>query len=469
MKGIGWRKRSFRKYFDSEDNYTEFHKKAHRLLEAPTIAITRKLQDMIEDWLRNDLKETRAADWWRDYWCGEHGNYTNATAGYVGNNKSISIESNWKYMRRDTIGSAGSNKRVSMRVFGPSLTQYVSDNSKRHADKIIVPATGAHRFPMLPIIDTKMWVKVQKFDIMRVLLSTCTGSKNAKKSWLAELDYFHEVETERRLFTDIIKQFREEKGKIHVARSTLEGIIMPTDKLINYLKDHFSGKEPTFEEFQAEVDKEAEAFDTLFNRPDTFETEYQQYLLDDVLDLMEHFHHIKPLPIKSGEQVFLCTCCDAYQKYCCVESTALSLLYNQELEVPDIERLKQIKDREKALLANPFNTKSIKEKKRQQDKAQEKAAPKWNPHMPVFASCAPGSAADMANQGGKRPSVLPAAAVPSPSAIPAADPLQRPVDPKLLVTSKAKGPPARRQRPAKADKTAKKVSCVRVLRTFACT
>ena len=123
--GIGWRKRSFRKYFESEDNCTEFHKKAHRLLEAPTIAITRKLQDMIEDWLRNDLKETRAADWWRDYWCGEHGNYTNATAGYVGNNKSSGIESHWIYMRRDTVGSAGSNKRVAMRVFGPSLTQYM--------------------------------------------------------------------------------------------------------------------------------------------------------------------------------------------------------------------------------------------------------------------------------------------------------------------------------------------------------
>ncbi len=99
---------------------------------------------------------------------------------------------------------------------------------------------------------------------------------------------------------------------------------MPTDKLINYLKHHFSGKDPTFEDFQTEVDMEAEAFDHLFNKTDTFELEYPQYTLDDVLDLMEHFHHIKPLAIKSGEQVFLCTCCDAYQKYCCVESTALS-------------------------------------------------------------------------------------------------------------------------------------------------
>jgi hypothetical protein len=204
---------------------------------------------MIEDWLRN-------ADWWRDYWCGEHGNYTNATAGYVGNNKSISIESNWRYMRRNTVGSAGSNKRVSMRVFGPSLTQYLSVNSKRHADKILVAATGAHRFPMLPTIDTKLWVKVQKFDIMRLLLSTCTGSKHAKKSWLDELDYFHEAKTEGKLFTDIIQEFRDEKGKIHVARSTestLEGIIMPTPKLINYLRHHFSGENPTFENYQKEL------------------------------------------------------------------------------------------------------------------------------------------------------------------------------------------------------------------------
>ncbi len=123
--------------------------------------------------MRNDLKEKQAADWWRDYWCGEHGNYTNATAGYVANNKSTGIESNWRYMRRDTVGSAGSNKRISMRVFGPSLTQYISDNSKRHADKLLLP-TRAHRFPMLPTISTTLWGKVQKFDIMRLLLSAST-------------------------------------------------------------------------------------------------------------------------------------------------------------------------------------------------------------------------------------------------------------------------------------------------------
>ena len=264
------------------------------------------------------------------------------------------------------------------------------------------------------------------------------------------------------MFTDVIKEFREAGNRMHVARSTLEAIIMPTAKMINVLRHQFAGTEPTFEDYQAAIEKEATAFECLFNKTDTFEIEYPQYTADDVLDLMEYFHHITPLAIKSGDQVFLCTCCDAYQNYCCVESTALSLLYNLELEVPDILRLQQIKEREKRELANPFNTKRLKEQKRKEDKAKDKAAPKWKPHMPVYASCAPGSAADMATQRGKLTSrtVMPAAAQVPTSAV---DPLQMPVDPKLLVTSGAKGPPARRQRPAKADKPTKKVRGVHVL------
>ena len=156
--------------------------------------------------------------------------------------------------------------------------------------------------------------------------------------------------------------------------------------MLNVLRRTFAEtyrRDPTFEDYQTEVAKEAKAFEHLFNGTVSFEVDYPQYQVDDVLDLMEYFHHIRPLPIKSGDQVFLCTCCDAYQNYCCVESTALSLLYNSELEVPDIAQLQQIKEREKALLANPFNTKSIKDKKQKEDKAKEKAAPKWKPHMPV--------------------------------------------------------------------------------------
>jgi hypothetical protein len=118
--------------------------------------------------------------------------------------------------RRDVMSRRAGARR------GPSLTQYVSDNSKRHADKILLP-TGAHRFPMLPTISTSLWVKVQKFDLMRLLLSTSTGSKFVQRQWLDDLDYFHEADTEGKVYTDVIKEFCEAGNRMHVARSTLEG------------------------------------------------------------------------------------------------------------------------------------------------------------------------------------------------------------------------------------------------------
>jgi hypothetical protein len=70
------------------------------------VAITRMLQREIVVWL-SEVGEARASTWFNFTWTGEHGNYTNATAGYVGNNLSSGIESNWRHMRRDVVGCAG--------------------------------------------------------------------------------------------------------------------------------------------------------------------------------------------------------------------------------------------------------------------------------------------------------------------------------------------------------------------------
>ncbi len=64
-------------------------------------------------WL-TEVGEARAAMWFNDNWTGERGNYTLATAGYVGNHLSSGIESNWRYMRRDVVGCAGSTRRIAL-------------------------------------------------------------------------------------------------------------------------------------------------------------------------------------------------------------------------------------------------------------------------------------------------------------------------------------------------------------------
>ena len=45
-----------------QENFTDFHKMAHKLLEAPTEDITRIVQAHIVDWLVFE-KEIRAASW----------------------------------------------------------------------------------------------------------------------------------------------------------------------------------------------------------------------------------------------------------------------------------------------------------------------------------------------------------------------------------------------------------------------
>ncbi len=125
------------------------------------------------------------------------------------------------------------------------------------------------------------------------------------------------------------------------------------------------------------------------------------------------------------------------------------MLYNTELEVPDIARLKQIKVRERTELANPFNSKKLKDKV---SKAVEKAMPKWTPHILAFSSAHASSATSLASQKGKLSRSRTAEpedyvqSSPPPSTPPKiGDPqLQKAVDPMLLVPTKSRGPPPRR-------------------------
>ncbi len=137
---------------------------AHCLLQAPTVEITRMLQSDIVVWL-SEVGKARALVWFNDTWSGERGNYTHATAGYVGNNLSSGIESNWRYMRRDVVGCAGATQSISLEVFMPSLI-----HEAKHADKILCPKTGAHVFPSeVMYIPSKIWEKIPDFKV-------CTSS-----------------------------------------------------------------------------------------------------------------------------------------------------------------------------------------------------------------------------------------------------------------------------------------------------
>ncbi len=80
-----------------------------------------------------------------------------------------------------------------------------------------------------------------------------------------------------------------------------------------------------------------------YHRDGNFEADYKETSVEEKLEIMESFVRVTPMPIKSGEMVFLCNCYDAYKYYACVHSGVVSMLWNPEMTFPDVERAHPLK------------------------------------------------------------------------------------------------------------------------------
>jgi hypothetical protein len=239
--------------------------------------------------------------------------------------------------------------------------------------------------------------------------------------------------------------------KIGTARSNLGAVYIPTTDLLMRMK--LMSEIDTLYKAQNYAREALALYEALFDTPDQFRADHPEMSPMDVLQVMESFVRVVPLATKVGEMEFLCVCVDAYQCYACVESLVLSMLFNPNLNVPDKLREKQLKDREKAVLANPFTTKRMKEKKTKEQQAAE--ASSWKPKICSMTAPQAGSAVAMAlaKAGAKR-----AAASPVPAAD-AEEVMQRPVDPGLLAGKRLpvmKHKPGGASRPSVASLAGKK-------------
>jgi hypothetical protein len=165
------------------------------------------------------------------------------------------------------------------------------------------------------------------------------------------------------------------------------------------------------------------------------------------------------------------------------------MLWNPKLNFPDVERAAQLKAKAFKKASTPFDAVN-KRKKKQYEEEQEKdeGKVKWNPVYPKFSAPLAQSGAGMAAQRGKigrsaqqacilwfcilpstcyhlkllcsqecaqEESSLPGDSVVPSQVVKVADALQRDVDTKFLVSSKSKGPPARRLHPTQKIPSAK--------------
>jgi hypothetical protein len=286
-----------------------------------------------------------------------------------------------------------------------------------------------------------MWAKFHEFNVNRLLLSQVAGRSGPNKLWEEELDFFMDLYREdcHMSFAEMITRYHNEDKHMHRSRTSIGAIYMPTmDTIINMKRTPCIVSMRDAEEY---VQEALVRYECLFDTPDQFRVTYPASSPEDALQVMESFVRVTPLATKVGEMAFLCVCADAYQSYTCVEAIALSILFNPDLKVPDNLRAKQLKDRERAKLANQFTTKRAKDKTTEKD-AEEAVC--WKPKFSSFTAPQAGSAVAMAMA--KRPARPAAAQVEAPAedapeAPAAPDPLQRAVDRKLLVSTRGSGPP----------------------------
>ena len=207
-------------------------------------------------------------------------------------------------MRRDTIGNSGTTKRMSIGNFARSLVQYMGDSSKKDAGKIVSPKTGLHMFPSVPEVSVPLWNKVQKYDILRLLLSVVDGPETVKAQWQRDLDFFQKVPIEDgENITDLIQKFRDESLVMSIPRTTIPVLTMPTQGYIKSLTDKKLAT--TYLEAERLVNEARSNYELLISKPDDYKLMFPMNSPEDTLNLMDSFNYIKPLPKKSGQMFFL--------------------------------------------------------------------------------------------------------------------------------------------------------------------
>ena len=95
-----------KKYFDNSEIYEEFYQMVYELMQISIQSAGFHLQNLLVYWLR-EKGETRAAEWFEQYWTGqEKGRYLLGCGGVglVSNNQSL--ESQWRWDRVAISNSA---------------------------------------------------------------------------------------------------------------------------------------------------------------------------------------------------------------------------------------------------------------------------------------------------------------------------------------------------------------------------
>ena len=113
----------------------------------------------------------------------------------------------------------------------------------------------------------------------------------------------------------------------------------------------------TLEQLRDVVDPVRQQYQSMMVNMDEFMTENPQFSKEPgaIMDIMDSFYRLIPLPVKVGPMCFKCTCTKGFVSFACEHSTIATMLFDPRLEVPPSADMTKIRDRPAKVRYTPFD------------------------------------------------------------------------------------------------------------------
>jgi hypothetical protein len=148
--------------------YDDFYSLALQVIAINVLSFAEHAQALLVNYIRYELNQPRAADWFQEWWTGARGRYTLAHAEYGGSNNNMGVEVDWRDMKRLVPASA------TLATFLGALVKNIRDLGVEHEDWLAA-ACRANIFRAVPCATKALYDLMQ--DAHPKTFSCCVVAK----------------------------------------------------------------------------------------------------------------------------------------------------------------------------------------------------------------------------------------------------------------------------------------------------
>ena len=323
---------SQRKYFKSQDVYDTYYDEAVRLSRIGNEVIAEKAHLAMVRWLRDELKDPSAANYYEKTWSlvSGYGRWPVVYGMHGGSTTNGSTEANWSDKKQICPANA------TLGTYMGALVHNIQCKGEEHCERLI-KAGHRNRFPSIPVITKKIWESVGNFHPKTL---TCTvaikcSNENEKKNselWDSILTEMFECgDTETQLHHRISswhEQYDITTASRTFTEDALSKLIMPSQRLLDDL-------DPTNSRDIDEVRQEVWGIMSDYRKLlKSKNHDHEGMTLPEILDLNFKFHHINYKCEDWSVVDWACNCVTSLSHCICPHTALVGMFFSPKLKMP---------------------------------------------------------------------------------------------------------------------------------------